>query len=1553
MANNRDIIYKIGIEGFSRLQELERLEISIKNNILAIDKAQRNIKNPDFVELRKQLSEVNREYKVVERSVFNYITSQNSAKGSSQGLKAELALLKDAYSKLGAEEQKLAAGKKLESSIKSTAREVAAATKALKVHVASFADYRGAVNSFSTNLFSVFNKNATVAKAGLTGLATGVVSALAGNTSLAWLEIARAVGKGTSEIIKFNAQLADAEADVSKTANLSLAQVQALTQELKGIDTRTPIIELLKIGEVLGRLGVEVTPKVIESMDKLKVALSDEFGNNAEKITESVGKLKTLFTEFNGTTPEEAYLKIGNALNVLAASGASTAPVITEFSKRIAGTVGSLGLTASEILGVSATLEELGTTAYRGSSGFARVIMEITKAPEAFSSALGITQDTVKEFTGSALSFTELINKDLYSAFTVVLSRIREMNLSTTEQAALFDKLKINGQSETEVLNKLQVSQDLLASRVSLANKSLQNQNSIISEFSKKNKNLAGELSQLGNNLQEVFISSGLQNYLAKTVDSINSMFVATRSLTSSLGEEQSQINALSIGILGLNDNRELQIQRINELKVTYPSYFENLKTDKAETSLLLNEIFNLNDNRELQVQKIAQLKREHPDYIRNLQQDKTESGQLLAKLLDLNTTNEERTVILTKLKAGFPDLFTAITKETDLTNQLKASLDGVNEAYNKRRYSAQLREDIIKDTKTRAESALTQKSTVETTLIKNLSLPLGTYGKQLGVDFKGSTLETAKSLLAANAAKGGIIPEDQVKNIERGIRLLEEFNTKAINTDKAFKNAISDANKATEGIFNDEISRTQGITTILENSLNDYIRLQKEYEKAKASGNSKRGADEIIKELKQLDANVTTLVSDNSVKLVKDIQDPSARVASLIASLNKAEAATKNVSNQIKNLNKGTSLGGEEFDASSLITPKKSRKVGTSNVPSDNAFDNAFKNATIQGDDYRKKYLDYLDKLNRDIEEASIRGEANTFQRQAELITNSTNDKAAQIRLQTRKVLEEYQQGYSKYADAIKIGEEYIAKLKNTKAASPEVQSQINKEIVDSKAHLAELKTAQINLQNEFFEDAKILEEKTTKEIGLQYEALATKIEELRKKFASKYAEDFVKEVNTKELSLTNGAVDNTTQRLFALELKRLADNKAILTGEVDKAFNESYLKSIGLDKSFDIQSSLNGKLSGKQKRKALLKADRLNDAAELKIKSEGLEEKLTIQQSALDSLVKQNALSLVLPTIFNPIPPEAIEQQKKQVESTRKEITSILKAQGEKETSINRSDLEERAKQYEQYKKQVKGIFEDLAESFIKSQLDIEAAKIQEAYDTRIALLDKEFAYKESLYVNDAANLKRLEREKAAEKLKIDKQYAEDQRKLAIRQAEIDTALAIFKAYSQLGPIGGSIATVGLLALLAVQLKTIKAKKYAKGGFVDGENAPPDETGQSPVPIIAHAGEFVVPTYVVKNPRGRKLISEIQGMMSGGNKLKSKGLYADGGSVVLPTSSSLNYQFKVVEASISTKSINELKDAVYDAVNSGASDGTLIGNQDYLRLAERRDLAAKLSTI
>ena len=331
---------------------------------------------------------------------------------------------------------------------------------------------------------------------------------------------------------------------------------------------------------------------------------------------------------------------------------------------------------------------------------------------------------------------------------------------------------------------------------------------------------------------------------------------------------------------------------------------------------------------------------------------------------------------------------------------------------------------------------------------------------------------------------------------------------------------------------------------------------------------------------------------------------------------------------------------------------------------------------------------------------------------------------------------------------------------------------------------------------------------------------------------------------------------------------------------------------------------------------------------------------------------MVKQNALSLVLPTVFNPIPPEAIEQQKKQVESTRKEITSVLKAQGEKETALNRSDLEERAKQYEAYKKQVKGIFEDLAESFIQSQLDIEGAKIQEAYDTRIALLDKEFAYKESLYVNDAANLKRLEREKAAEKLKIDKQYAEDQRKLAIKQAEIDTALAIFKAYSQLGPIGGSIATVGLLALLAIQLKTIKSKKYAKGGFVDGENAPPDETGQSPVPIIAHAGEFVVPTYVVRNPRGRQLISEIQGMMSGGNKLRSRGLYADGGTVI-PTSSGLSYQFKIVEASISTKSINELKDAVYEAVNSGASDGTLIGNQDYLRLAERRDLAAKLSTI
>ena len=344
------------------------------------------------------------------------VADTNFEANSILDLKAKLALLTDEYSRMG-NAQKTAVGKNVAAEIKATSAAITEQTKVLYVHKASISDYRAALNSLSTSLFSAFSGDqASILKAGSGGFFNSIASLTTGNIPVGLLQLASSFANLAGEAVKFNSEIADTEADVAKNANLSVAQVQQLSEKLIRLDTRTSLDGLLKIGDALGKLGIEVTPQVIAAMDKLNIALADEFGNNPEKIATVVGKLKILFKEFDASKPEEAYLHIGNALNSLAATGAATAPVIAEFSTRIAGTSGIYGLLSSEILGVSATLEELGTTAYRGAGGFGRFIKQITSDSKNFADTLKITPEIVQKFTGSFISFSELVNKDVSAA---------------------------------------------------------------------------------------------------------------------------------------------------------------------------------------------------------------------------------------------------------------------------------------------------------------------------------------------------------------------------------------------------------------------------------------------------------------------------------------------------------------------------------------------------------------------------------------------------------------------------------------------------------------------------------------------------------------------------------------------------------------------------------------------------------------------------------------------------------------------------------------------------------------------------------------------------------------------------------------------------------------------------------------------------------------------------------------------------------------------------------------------------------------------------------
>ena len=315
-------------------------------------------------------------------------------------------------------------------------------------------------------------------------------------------------------IVDHQMKIRDSFADIAKAADMSDAEVADLNKSLKGLDTRTPTEELRNMAVVGGQFGIanDQMEGFVTSADKLNVALGDQF-ESAEKVAETTLTLRNTFQDLKSDRIDEDMMKIGNGLNYLEAQGAATAPVMADFSSRIGGVAIPLGLTSGQVLGLSATLQELNVTAERGSSAMVDILSGITKAPDTFAKyALGV--DGAKL---STKQFKDLVNTDLNQAFMAVIRGFKEGDTSATGMAAKLADMDIKGNGVMEIFMKLASNTELLTQRQNQSAEALTNTTSITNEFSKKNFELAVNLKKLGEWFDS-FLENGILTRFAEGI---------------------------------------------------------------------------------------------------------------------------------------------------------------------------------------------------------------------------------------------------------------------------------------------------------------------------------------------------------------------------------------------------------------------------------------------------------------------------------------------------------------------------------------------------------------------------------------------------------------------------------------------------------------------------------------------------------------------------------------------------------------------------------------------------------------------------------------------------------------------------------------------------------------------------------------------------------------------------------------------------------------------------------------------------------------------------
>jgi TP901 family phage tail tape measure protein len=301
----------------------------------------------------------------------------------------------------------------------------------------------------------------------------GIVTA--GIASLSGLVMA-----GKKSITMF-AEFDDKVTDVMKTTGRTKDEVYAINEELKNIDTRTAQEELLDLAYVAGKLGITAKEEIegfVRATDQISVALKKDLGGNTEEAVRHLGKLVDLFKVKDKYGIEEGLLKVGSAINDLGMASTANEGFLVEFSKRVAGIAPSAGVAIEDILGLGATLDQLGQTSEVSSTVYTMVMTGMHKKTTEFAR---VAKMDIK-------SFTDLLKTDANEAFIRVMEGLQGDNAGMQELVENLGEVGLEGRRSTAVLGVLANNTHILRQQQELASKAFEKGTSITEEYNIKNQ---------------------------------------------------------------------------------------------------------------------------------------------------------------------------------------------------------------------------------------------------------------------------------------------------------------------------------------------------------------------------------------------------------------------------------------------------------------------------------------------------------------------------------------------------------------------------------------------------------------------------------------------------------------------------------------------------------------------------------------------------------------------------------------------------------------------------------------------------------------------------------------------------------------------------------------------------------------------------------------------------------------------------------------------------------------------------------------------------------
>jgi TP901 family phage tail tape measure protein len=393
---------------------------------------------------------------------------------------------------------------------------------------------------------------------------------------------------GMQKMIDYNGKLSDAQSDVQKTTGLTKDEVDELTKSFGILNTRTSRMDLLKIAEEGGRIGIakEEIGDFVRVMNQANVALGDSFQGGPEEVASKLGKLKLLFKETKDLRVDAAYNAIGSAINELGANGVATEANIAEFTTRIGSLSNALKPTIADALGLGAAFEESGVQAEISGRAYSIFLGQAAKESEKFAKVMGISTQEVEN----------LINTNPTEFFLQFSQRLAETQKTGTDTAKTMADLGLSADGVRKIVGAAGNNTERFREMLELSNKSMIESTSLTNEYNIKNNNLAANLEKIQKKLLGAFSSETITKGLNSLVGWFGKLIGATKTLSEETQAERLELLKLESRVKNVNISAADRLKLIKQFQTNYPGYLSNLDAEKITNEQLSAAIKQVND---------------------------------------------------------------------------------------------------------------------------------------------------------------------------------------------------------------------------------------------------------------------------------------------------------------------------------------------------------------------------------------------------------------------------------------------------------------------------------------------------------------------------------------------------------------------------------------------------------------------------------------------------------------------------------------------------------------------------------------------------------------------------------------------------------------------------------------------------------------------------------------------------------------------------------------------------------------------------------------------